>query len=230
MRFPVAHVLLTPLFVVVTSVSFSATAGKLAEAPVRPTDNDGCSFTASEQRFVDLLLNSPRQKRSELHCSPQLQAFARHRALDMAKRNYFGHVDPDGIGPNAALKRFGYPLPGTYVGGIANNVESIAAGYASAPGVWHDFLHSNQHREHLLGDANSYREQNEFGVAHVHIQGSEYGDYWVVEIARRKRPGESDYICTPQPETTCYPVHRTGRKKSGSGKGSAENQKAGVGN
>ena len=158
-----------------------------------------CKLAREEARLLALLTEHPGQRRATLRCNPKLHEFARGRAAHMAAQGYFSHVTPDRVGPNEMLKSFGYPLPGLYSGHLANNVEAIAAGLETAEIVFRELLASRSHREHLLAEHPFYQEQDEIGIAHVSDPDSEYGDYWVIVIARRKHPDEPRYLCTPEP-------------------------------
>ena len=87
----------------------------------------------------------------------ELAKAAGKKALDMAKRGYFGHVDPEGYGMNYHINKSGYKLiPAFLKNKSANNFESIAYG----PGTGEDAIRilildegvpSKGHRNHLLG-------------------------------------------------------------------------------
>src|SRR6185369_16155823 len=71
------------------------------------------TFTPEEQKIANALVNSSGQRRdrSQMHPDDRLTQVARARAMDMAKRNYFDHVNPDGNGPNYLVRQTGYQLP-----------------------------------------------------------------------------------------------------------------------
>ncbi len=160
---------------------------------------DDCQLSDRERRMFELLRSSPEQNRTRLRCDGTLQAFARERARDMAERGYFGHVTPDRRGPNALLEAAGYPLPPDYRGRRSNNIEAIVGGYADPDRVWRELLDSRPHRAHLLAELPFYAQQDEIGIAHLHAPGTDYGDYWVIVIARRALPDEPRLLCTPDP-------------------------------
>lgn len=170
--------------------------------PVRADDvgrgGTECGMSAIESKIAMWLLDHPKQQRGALTCDPELQAFARSRAEDMAERDYFGHVTPERVGPNELLRETGYEMPEYYVGGITNSVESILAGESSAKKVWNLFLDSPVHRRHLLGEDPMYEKQQQYGVAYYHKPASKYAHYWVIVIAEH---GNSDraMTCTPPP-------------------------------
>jgi len=65
-----------------------------------PIEASGCQLTAEGQQVLNLLKEHPEQARSTITCHPLLEAVASARAQDMAERDYFAHVNPDGYGPN----------------------------------------------------------------------------------------------------------------------------------
>jgi uncharacterized protein YkwD len=123
----------------------------------------------------------------------------------MARRRYVSHVTPDRRGPNRMLRESGYPLPDTYLNGLANNVESIVGGIEAPEKVWRALVESPDHRPHVLGEDAAFLAQDEFGVAYYRDIYAPHVDYWVVVIARRPRPGEQEVICTPAP-SICFRV------------------------
>lgn len=102
----------------------------------------------------------------------------------MARRKYFGHVNPDGLGPNALVRAVGYPLPSHYSTAAAgNNVESISAGYADAGAAWSGWMGSSAHKTHLLATDSFYQDQTTFGVGYFYDAAAPYGRYYVVITA-----------------------------------------------
>lgn len=141
-----------------------------------------CILTETEQELAAILASHPNQNRDEMICDPILLRVARERGADMANRNYFGHVNPDGFGPNYLVRQAGYNLPAIYgADRRANMVESIAAGRGLLTGsetsaLW---LTSQVHRDHLMGNNWFTAEQTHYGIAHVIVEGSTYVNYWV---------------------------------------------------
>jgi len=132
----------------------------------------------------NILRTDPRQQRADPRCNAILAAVARARAQDMVARDYFGHTNPDGYGPNYLVRQAGYVLPSFYSTALdANNIESIAAGtwFDDAQVTWDQWLLSAPHRRHLLGEIEFYAAQYEYGVGYA--QGGYYGHYWVVITA-----------------------------------------------
>lgn len=140
------------------------------------------ALNAQEQAIVDRMANASGQGRAFLKVDPILSQVARARAADMARRGYFSHENPDGHGPNYLVRQAGYSLPPFY-SAEGNNVESIAAGRASASETWSDWMSSSPHKRHLLGEIAFYAEQTSIGVGYVYEAGSRYRAYWVVITA-----------------------------------------------
>ncbi len=139
------------------------------------------ALNSQEQAIADLMAGASGQRRAFLKVDPVLSQVARARATDMARRDYFGHVNPDGYGPNYLVRKAGYQLPPLYsTSADANNVESIAAGRDSASATWSDWMGSSGHKRHLLGESSFYAEQTSVGVGYAYAADSQYRGYWVV--------------------------------------------------
>ncbi|MBI2380898.1 MAG: hypothetical protein HYV16_09105 [Gammaproteobacteria bacterium] len=157
-----------------------------------------CKPNAKEAALAGLLLKSPLQKRPALRCNGVLETFARQRALDMSQRGYVSHRTPEGLYVNDLLREH-YPLPRFYLK-RGNQVEAIAAGLTDPDAVWQAWLESHDaHREHVLGDEASYREQDEYGIGYVYNPEGSHGDYWVLILARRAQPDDPHLLCPPPP-------------------------------
>ena len=113
-----------------------------------PIASDG--GTAKEREMAGLIRGHPKQKRRTLLYNTRLTLVARARARDMARRNYFGHVDPDGYGPNWHLTRAGYRLPTEWTAfRNSNQVESILGGKATAKEAFHTLVNSSLSLIHI---------------------------------------------------------------------------------
>src|SRR5262249_43711119 len=91
---------------------------------------------------------------------PRLIQSARQHSQDMAARNFFGHVNPDGLGPSERMTAVGYPW-------VANG-ESIAAGFTSPEATLSGLIIDNGvadlgHRRHLLS-MDAFAGHREVGV------------------------------------------------------------------
>lgn len=126
------------------------------------------------------------QRRPVMKCNPTLAAVARARAQDMVDRAYFGHVNPNGYGPDWIAERAGYNLPEWYdITRDSNHIESIAAGgsYPTAEKAWDALMTSPTHRTHLRGLEQFFIEQSEFGIGRAYSPNSRYRTYWVILTA-----------------------------------------------
>jgi uncharacterized protein YkwD len=142
--------------------------------------NQTCELNAREEALFKLVAEDPGQQRREVRCNPVLARVARERAIDMATRGYFSHVNPDGYGPNYLVRAAGYKLPDWYdKSDGANNIESIGGGYTDAWAVFRAWLSSEYHHIHVLGTVDFYAEQEEIGIGFYADENSPYGTYWV---------------------------------------------------
>lgn len=142
------------------------------------TQSDGGS--ATEKQMAALVRGHSSQKRTQLVWDSRLASAARARALDMGKRGYFSHIDPDGYGPNWYVTQAGYRLPIQWTAFKSENqVESILAGSNTSQGAFDRWMGSRKHTSHLLAINPFYRNQTRFGVAHVVLPNSQWKDYWV---------------------------------------------------
>ncbi len=161
-----------------------------------------------EARSAFTLLNkirqNPRAYQRELRLSPRasitrtplrwndtLAKVAEMRAVDMAKRDYFDHTDPDGYGPNYHISRAGYVLnPDWLKRKNANNFESIGANHpTAADGIKAMIIGQNSpgfgHRKHLLGMDEWNASLRDIGIGYVRVpSGSTYRSYLCVIIAK----------------------------------------------
>lgn len=127
----------------------------------------------------------------QLRWNDTLAKVAEFRAKDMARRNYFDHVDPDGNGVNFYIQQTGYSLnPAWLKKRSNNNFESIGANHDSAVDVMKSFIIGKgspgyMHRKHVLGMTEWYAPMEDIGIAFVRVpKGSTYKTYMVVLIAR----------------------------------------------
>ena len=143
-------------------------------------NSTACSLNAQEQAVASLATNHPDQGRKTLNCHPILAQVARERALDMGKRGYFSHTNPDGYGPNYLVRQAGYQLPSWWSSEpTANYIESIAGGYPTPEAAWQAWLNSPGHRPHVLGEIEFWAEQTNYGIGYAYVDGSLYRHYWV---------------------------------------------------
>lgn len=129
--------------------------------------------------------------KTPLRWNATLAKVAEARALDMARRDYFDHTDPDGIGPNHHIHQAGYSLnPDWLKRKNANNFESIGANHPSAvEGIKAMVIGRNSpglgHRKHLLGMDEWNGSLHDIGIGYVRSpSGSTYKSYLCVIIAK----------------------------------------------
>lgn len=141
---------------------------------------EGITPNAVEVELANLIRNHPQQRRPVMVYDSILNMVARAKALDLANRRYFDHVDPDGYGSNRAVQLAGFQLPGAY--GTANDtnyIESLTAGRASAQAAFNAWLASPLHKQHLLAELAGYAAQTRYGIGYAKVAGSVYSDYYV---------------------------------------------------
>ena len=155
----------------------------------RSTNTDGadsCLLIDEIGTMETLFKNDAEQRRAAMNCSPILMQVAQERAEDMAKNNYFSHINSDGEGPNYLAVEAGYQFPSFYsTTRSANQIESIYAGSPNASSVWARWMTSASHRSHLLGLMTMFAEQDEYGIGYAYNPNSEYKHYWVVLTGKR---------------------------------------------
>lgn len=131
--------------------------------------------------------------RHALKWNDTLAIVAQAKAEDLAKNNYFDHVDPLGYGLNYYVAKAGYKLPQGWLDEpFANYVESLAAGSANPKAAIIQLLNDNDekdhnkagHRIHLLGIDEFFGKGVDVGIGWVNNPNSEYQTYLVVVIAR----------------------------------------------
>jgi uncharacterized protein YkwD len=137
---------------------------------------------AEERDIAGRIADAPGQRRAFLTYDPILSRVARERAMDMAQRGYFDHINPDGHGANYLVRQAGYVLPSSYPAD-GNNLESIAAGYPTATAAWSGWMDSPDHKRHLLGEIDFFAAQTSYGIGYYQDSASPYHTYWVVITA-----------------------------------------------
>lgn len=137
---------------------------------------------AQEIDIANRMKSASGQGRPSLKFDPILSQVARERAMDLAKRRYFSHTNPDGHGVNYLVRKAGYVLPDWYPSD-GNNLESIAAGRATSGTTWSDWMGSPDHKRHLLAEEDFFVEQTAYGVGYYEEAGTPYRYYWVVLTA-----------------------------------------------
>ena len=151
-----------------------------------------------EQAIANYLTTNPGQGRPYMVLDPLIVTVARARAKDMAVRNYFSHVNPNGVAANFLLRQAGYQLPAWW-GTVpsANYVESIAAGYASPSQTWTAWMNSPPHKTHLLAENSFFATETHYGVGFYYDPNSTFKYYWVVITA----PPQPIEVVDPAPSS-----------------------------
>lgn len=138
------------------------------------------------------IMDSPMQERPRLQRNPILMTVAQRRVNDMIARQYFSHTDPDGYGPNHHARHAGFALPEYYRRTKdANNIESIAAGQATAEEVLMVLQASYGHRAHLLGLGEFFYRQTEIGIGYAFSGAYTYRHVWSIIISEIAKEGQS---------------------------------------
>ena len=143
---------------------------------------------AAAGRQLGLNLNNVRPQ-PPLRVHPILTQVARERAEDLGQRRYFGHVDPDGRGPNIKVVEAGYPLPRHFLRRTDSNfIESLVAGRATGQTAIDALIidagiNPPGHRIHLLAMNDFFQRHTDIGVGFACVPGSPYRYYMAVLTA-----------------------------------------------
>jgi len=177
-------------------------------ASFAPQEADGPRLDREEAQKVFELVNkirdNPKPYYSEFQLSENLPitkrplvwndtlaGAAEKKAMDMAKRKYFSHVDPDGYGMNHRIHQAGYELiPAFLKQKSANTFESLAGGLNSGEEtvrtlILDEGLSSKGHRNHLLGIEAWNSSLMDIGVGFVRCdEGCKMRTYVCILIAK----------------------------------------------
>ncbi len=107
-----------------------------------------------------------------LAMNPYLTLAARAHSLDLAQRNFFDHINPDGLDPTDRAQSAGYA-------GVAG--ENIAAGQESVAAVHRAWLDSVGHRKNVLSLHETFTDSfyyHEFGAGFAFTDIAPYYDYY----------------------------------------------------
>jgi uncharacterized protein YkwD len=144
-----------------------------------------------EKYYKELHLNSKLKiTKAPLRWNDTLARVAEAKALDMAKRNYFDHVDPDGLGINYFINQSGYTLNSDWLKNKKENFfESIASGQDSGEAAIKAMIidagdTSMGHRDHVLGIGDWDASLHDIGIGFVKCDGGKYQSYMCVIIAK----------------------------------------------
>ena len=112
-------------------------------------------------------------KKHPLVWNKNLAYVAQMKAEDMAKRNYFAHVDPNGQGINIFIHKSGYKLNESWIKNKrSNNFESLGAGYLNGKHAIKELIldqgvNPPGHRNHLLGITDFWSNCYDIGIGFV---------------------------------------------------------------
>jgi len=194
--------MISPMRITACLAAFWLFSAFSAPLPARPKiDRQGAKAAFN---LLNKVRQNPHAYRRELHLNPRmpitrtplrwnatLANVAEKRAIDMARRDYFDHTDPDGFGPNHHISRAGYMLnPDWLKRRGANNFESIGANHPTAvAGVKAMIIGRNSpgygHRKHLLGMDEWNGSLHDIGIGYVRVpSGSTYQSYLCILIAK----------------------------------------------
>ncbi len=144
-----------------------------------------------EKYYKELQLSSKlRITKTPLRWNDTLARVAEAKALDMAKRNYFNHVNPDGYGINFFINQSGYKLNSDWLKDKKENFfESIASGHDSGIAAVKSLIidegdDTKGHRNHLLGVTDWDASLYDIGIGFVKSDGSDYQSYICIIIAK----------------------------------------------
>lgn len=121
-----------------------------------------------------------------------LAAVAEARAMDMAEKAYFGHVNKKGEGINIQINRAGYTLPPEFFKNKKeNSFESIAMGPPSGVEAIQGLIldkgiNPPNHRKHLLGMTSFWANCYDCGIGFVRTDDPKKPTYICVIIAKHK--------------------------------------------
>ncbi len=142
----------------------------------------------SKEINVDLTAYEPRSK---LVWNDTLAFVAQNKAVDMAKKDYFSHITPEGKGINLMIAESGYPLKKKWLSNDARNVfVSLASGYVDGISVIKGLIKDEGvsdagHRRHLLGAGQWNASLNECGIGFAVNPEAYYGSYICIIIAKK---------------------------------------------
>jgi uncharacterized protein YkwD len=144
-----------------------------------------------DKYYKELHLNAKlKVTKTQLHWNDTLARVAEAKALDMAKRNYFNHVSPEGIGINYLIHQSGYALHADWIKDKKDNsFESLGAGHDSGAEAIRSLIidagsPGKGHRDHLLGIGEWDASLVDIGIGFVKCDAGEYQSYICIIIAK----------------------------------------------
>jgi len=145
-----------------------------------------------EQYYRELHFNRRDEvTRTPLKWDETLARIAEAKAKDMAKRDYFNHIDPDGNGMNYRINKGGYKLNPDWVKNRRDNTfESIGMGLVGGETaiktlIIDEGVRDLGHRRHLLGMGEWNSSLQDIGIGYVlRENGDDWETYICVLIAK----------------------------------------------
>jgi len=144
-----------------------------------------------EKYYKELQLNGQLAiTQKTLRWNDTLARVAEAKAMDMAKRNYFNHVNPDGYGINYYINQSGYKLNADWLKDKKENFfESLGTGHDSATEAIRSLIidaddATKGHRDHLLGIGEWDAALVDIGIGFVKCDGGKYQSYTCIIIAK----------------------------------------------
>lgn len=129
--------------------------------------------------------------RTPLRWNDTLARIAEAKAADMATRDYFSHINPEGYGMNYLINKGGYRLNPDWVKNRRDNTfESIGMGLVGGEKairtlIIDEGVPSLGHRRHLLGMGEWYASLQDIGIGYVRrVNGEEWETYICILIAK----------------------------------------------
>lgn len=116
----------------------------MQQGPMRYCSDPIRDGMSGERERICHLVNLERARYGigPINLHPNLDSFAQNYAYQMATRNFYSHVDPEGNGLVRRLRRFGIPW--------ARAGENIAVGQRSCETVMTAWMNSAGHRRSIL--------------------------------------------------------------------------------
>lgn len=137
-----------------------------------------------EKYYKELQLNGKLSiANTPLRWNDTLARAAEAKAMDMAKRNYFGHLTPEGYGINHFIDQSGYTS--------LNYFESISSGDESGTEAVKSLIIdkndiNKDNRNHLLGITKCDASLYDIGIGFIKSDGSSYKSYTCIIIAEHR--------------------------------------------
>lgn len=153
-------------------------------------DISSCGVNTQAKQLAQLIINSNHQQREELICDKQLANIAYLKAQELAKADKIQH-NINNITPNEFVTQRGIKLPTVYLV-LGNQVEAIQGGSKTAKQAYEAFLASEQHKAHLMGENEFYKEQSHIGVGFFIDKSKQYEYYWVVYVTSLRSDKKED--------------------------------------